>query len=620
MAEARARVRITGDASGLSRASRESQAALQRISAGVRGLRTSALAAGAAVAGIGFAIKRFALDPFGEQQQAIDELQTALAVTGKVGVEAFESIYAEAQRLQSITQAGDEALLKATATLSTLAPSLQADELVKAQRALVGLADTFFRGDLNNAALILGKSLSSGTNALIRYGVELDLAADASGRLAQVLTNPTVSAAFDISQAKVEGYAGSLVQLQNAFGDLQETLGGAFAAALGVEDGFGGMIAKIQEMQTAIEENEAAWVAWIRVILDVGKAVATTVASIARVFWNLVTILGRLVTIIVRSLDAAVALALQAITDRINAWLDQVNQFLPDQLDIEFRFPEGMADDPLRVVREQSALLAQDVRDIADSYLDTGQAWVDAVGAMANAANTAGRLARDARLTLPALAPGGAGGALPGELPTGMVRSMLTRGGLQDRELFGTFQSMFQKEMDALWEGMLPGMFDTPAAAAEESSGIVTDAAGNVITAFGAMAQAAVTGSYNMTQAVVNAFTQIGQALTGPGGPFAGFLGGLGFPIIGAVGGLLSAVVGRPGSTPQPVRIEGLSERAVDDFSRVDQGPSVVNLQLVSATTGEIIGEVETLLRRREASDAIERIPPGVMFLTTGGA
>ncbi|MEZ4414638.1 MAG: hypothetical protein R3E10_02715 [Gemmatimonadota bacterium] len=234
------------------------------------------------------------VNAFKEQEDSVASLNAALQATGKTGRSAFAELNAEASRLQRITRAGDEAILKASASLATLVPSLDVAGLKNAQTALVALADTFFDGNLDTAALQLGKTLGSTTNALARYGIQIENStAPASEKLAEILGDAKLKGAFEVAQARAQTFGGSLVQLTNAQGDLRESLASVVVEAFDWTRLNQRLTARIQSLTTSMEENRGKWVAWGQVVAAWTAGVASSFRLIGRTAFNLVTILGR---------------------------------------------------------------------------------------------------------------------------------------------------------------------------------------------------------------------------------------------------------------------------------------------------------------------------------------
>jgi hypothetical protein len=85
--------------------------------------------------------------------------------------------------------------------------------------------------DLNTAAQLIGKTIGSSTNALSRYGIEVDASASESEKLAQIVEE--LDSKFGgAAAAAADSATGALVQYENAVGDLQEAVGGLVANAM----------------------------------------------------------------------------------------------------------------------------------------------------------------------------------------------------------------------------------------------------------------------------------------------------------------------------------------------------------------------------------------------------
>lgn len=176
--------------------------------------------------GMGSMVQAFAV-----QEDAVTSLRAALEVTGKQGSASLDLLTRHAAELQQVTTKGDEAIIAATASLTQLAVELNAAELARAQSAIIGIADTFLKGDVENAALLVGKSIGSTTNALTRYGIQLDAAASQQQKLAAIVEQSNKF--FEVSKARAENVAGATQQLTNAWGDLKEAIGAASAESTG---------------------------------------------------------------------------------------------------------------------------------------------------------------------------------------------------------------------------------------------------------------------------------------------------------------------------------------------------------------------------------------------------
>ena len=210
-----------------------------------------------------------ALRAWGQQEEAVQTLRAALMVMGHEGEGALRTLTKRAAELQKVTTKGDEAIIAATASLGLLAPALSVDELAKAQEAMIGIADTFLKGDVTNAALLMGKSIGSTTNALTRYGIQIDTSASQGEKLNQVIEQSI--GFFEVSKARTDTLNGALQQIKNAWGDVKEAIGRVLEQKTGLTDFLQGVT---------------------KVMADVATGLTGTSAQIGAVFKNLGIIAG----------------------------------------------------------------------------------------------------------------------------------------------------------------------------------------------------------------------------------------------------------------------------------------------------------------------------------------
>lgn len=166
---------------------------------------------------------------FGVQQDAVEGLRAALIATGKDGEASLQRLTRRASELQQMTRAGDEEIIGALTTVTQLAKGLDVSALEDVQTAIIGIAETFTGGNLDTAAQLIGKSIGSSTNALTRYGIQLDASATAQEKLASIMEQS--STFFDVAQARADTLAGRIAQLKNAWGDLKEAIGEVVAGS-----------------------------------------------------------------------------------------------------------------------------------------------------------------------------------------------------------------------------------------------------------------------------------------------------------------------------------------------------------------------------------------------------
>jgi hypothetical protein len=122
--------------------------------------------------------------------------------------------------------------------------------------------------DLQTAMSLVGKTLGSSTNALARYGIQIDMSGDKEAKLSE-LTEQLTQKFGGAAQAAADTSIGAFKQFDNAVGDLKESFGAAIAdgaepflrALTGLASKTSGLINQLRnykaEMKAAEEADEA---------------------------------------------------------------------------------------------------------------------------------------------------------------------------------------------------------------------------------------------------------------------------------------------------------------------------------------------------------------------------
>lgn len=152
-----------------------------------------------------------------EQERAILQLEQTLKNTGTYTYQYSQQIQRLASEIQNYSNYGDEAIIKAQALGQAYAGNTRITE--KLTKTVVDFASATGM-DLEQAFALVGKSIGSSTNALSRYGVELDKNMTDSQKAEAI--QKQLADRFSGSAAQM---ADTSVQLKNAVGDLSEEIG-----------------------------------------------------------------------------------------------------------------------------------------------------------------------------------------------------------------------------------------------------------------------------------------------------------------------------------------------------------------------------------------------------------
>jgi hypothetical protein len=185
---------------------------------------------GAAIAAVGEVTQglKWAIGQATEAEQAIKNLSAAVERSGT----SWESVSGKTQeymrQVQKTTVYSDEAIAGMIERLLTF--GMTYDEAMKAAGAALDLAAAKHM-DLESAATLVGKAVEGNTAVLKRYGVDIEVAKDATDKFTPVITalNEQFGGA---AQEQAKTYAGIQERLKNATSDLGEKIGGIVLPAL----------------------------------------------------------------------------------------------------------------------------------------------------------------------------------------------------------------------------------------------------------------------------------------------------------------------------------------------------------------------------------------------------
>ena len=214
-----------------------------------------------------------------EEERAIAKLNQALSDLGPHADRVSRSLIAHAAALQRQTTFGDESIIAAEAMIASFVKEEGA--IKAATEATVDFAAA--KGiDLVGAAELVAKSLGSSTNALARYGIQVEGAVGSSQRL-ESLTSGIARLFGGQAAAQAETFSGAIGQLRNAFGDLLEILGRAVIENEGVRR-------TIEALKASVVDGALASAA-----LTAGRAIGTMLTAGASIAQALAPVAERII-------------------------------------------------------------------------------------------------------------------------------------------------------------------------------------------------------------------------------------------------------------------------------------------------------------------------------------
>jgi len=156
------------------------------------------------------------------QEDAINQLNIALQLSGQYSEQASQDMQDFASSLQATTRFGDEVILQNAALIQSLG-QLDQEGLKEATKAAADLSAALGI-DLATASNLVGKAAAGEVGTFSRYGLAIEKGASKSATFANALE--AINEKFGGAAAKqINTYSGAVEQLSNVQGDLLEELG-----------------------------------------------------------------------------------------------------------------------------------------------------------------------------------------------------------------------------------------------------------------------------------------------------------------------------------------------------------------------------------------------------------
>jgi hypothetical protein len=206
---------------------------------------------------------------FRGQELAVEQLNVSLKNQGIFTEELSKKYQAQATALQNLTTFGDEQIIAAQATLQGFLG--QAEVTEELTRATLDLAAAK-KIDLASAAELVGKSVGTSTNALMRQGIEIDNTLKGQARLDEIVNK--LNGRFGDQAAAAAKGSGAFLQLKNSVGDVFEAIGEQLVPVLAP------LAARLKDIVNVIAANKEL-VGFAAKLLLAGAAISGVVAAAA---------------------------------------------------------------------------------------------------------------------------------------------------------------------------------------------------------------------------------------------------------------------------------------------------------------------------------------------------
>ena len=157
---------------------------------------------------------------YGQEEEANLRLAAAMKHRGVYTQEAYEHNLRFAKQMQDQTTREDDEIVRVQRILTQY--GLYGDVLERTTEAVVNFGAD--EEDLSGSAELVAKSITGGTNALKRYGIDAKGAAGSAERLESILGGINEKFGED-ERAKMDGYAGQMKNVTNQINGMKEEIG-----------------------------------------------------------------------------------------------------------------------------------------------------------------------------------------------------------------------------------------------------------------------------------------------------------------------------------------------------------------------------------------------------------
>lgn len=220
------------------------------------------------------------------QQQAINDLNTQLSITGQFTQAVSNDLQNFASQLQATSRFGDEAVLSQLAFAQAMGASAEQSKLVVS--AAADMAESL-NIDLNSATRNVAKTLGGYAGELGEVIPELKNLTQEQLRAGEGIT--LLAEKFGGAAAgRVRTFAGATAQLSNTFGDFQESIGRVITnspAFIAVLNTTASLISELTNNVKALSANDPL-AGFLQTLISVSRVVNETLIPPFRIFVGIV--------------------------------------------------------------------------------------------------------------------------------------------------------------------------------------------------------------------------------------------------------------------------------------------------------------------------------------------
>lgn len=249
------------------------------------GIKGKLLALAGTIAGA-FTLKE-SIAAASEQENAINSLNSSLAIAGHYTAKASQDFQNFASSLQKTTTAADETIIQGGALIATLG-KLSGETLQRATQSSLDLAAAL-NIDQASAFNLVAKAASGHTAALGRYGITVKQTGNESVDFANALTQ--LEGRFKgLATAQTNTFSGAMTVTKNQFGEVLEAIGNIIIKSptmITILKSAAGAFEKLAETISNFAKNRDLVGEVGKILVELGHTLVTYVVAPAEFLFNL---------------------------------------------------------------------------------------------------------------------------------------------------------------------------------------------------------------------------------------------------------------------------------------------------------------------------------------------
>ena len=221
------------------------------------------------------------------QEVAVNDLNTALALTGQYSKQTSKDLQDYASELQNLTGVGDEVILSNQALIQNIA-RLSDVELKQATNAAIQLSAALGK-DLRTSSELVAKAINGKTESLGRFGITIEKSSNQAEQFNNVIRG--LAQFSGTAESKLQTFAGASQALDGRVGDLKESFGAIITQNPAITKAINAIGSGVQEIQKYVDQNRQVFIRLINdafvPFVEIGGTAALIVLDIAQSFVKL---------------------------------------------------------------------------------------------------------------------------------------------------------------------------------------------------------------------------------------------------------------------------------------------------------------------------------------------